>query len=89
MTNEEKAVKLAEESIKRFGFVVCGHEPTHNAIGVPTDVLWKIYEMPQPFVAVRIATPAEWKRQQDLASSIFGKKVKVPPTDIPLVMVTD
>ena len=82
---------LAEESLKRFGFVVVGYKPgtLERNRGIPTKSLWREYTMPQPFVPVRLATPQEWRAQQSLFLELFGyQATPESPTD-PVVMVTD
>lgn len=91
MTDQQKAERLAEESLKRWGFVVVGYVPDtiERNMNRPTNTLWKIYEMPQPFVAIRKATEREWEQQRALAGEIFGRKPLPQPFETPLVLVTD
>lgn len=91
MTNKEKAVKLAEESIKRFGFVVVSFNPgtVERNIGVPTTLLWEEFEMPQPFVPIRKATDSEWEEQKALAHCIFGRKPDFSKPGVPVILITD
>lgn len=91
MTGQQKAERLAEESLKRWGFVVCGYRPEIAARNMerPTNTLWQEYEMPQPFVAIRTATEEEWEQQRALAAEIFGRSPLRQPFETPLVLVTD
>ena len=85
------AEQLAEKSLMRFGFVVCGYDidAAERNIGVPTNYLWKIYTMPQPFLPIRIATEQEWQNQRDLAYEVFGRRPIRQSEEVPLVLVTD
>ena len=91
MSEQEIAVRLAEDSLKRFGFVVVGYEPDtiERNMGIPTKFLWREYVMPQAFVPIRRATPEEWDKQRALAGEVFGRPAPKDGVAVPLVLVTD
>lgn len=77
MNQEQAALMLVEESVKRWGFVVCKYRSdVLPSIGSITKVLWQVYAIPQPFVVLRLATDEEWRLQLEL-SRLF-----VDPKDI-------
>lgn len=86
---QSQAVRLAEESVRRFGFVVVVYKHrVPNSIGERTDFLWKAYRMPQPFTVVRVATEDEYRAQTALFKELFA----IPPIirdGTPMVLVTD
>lgn len=88
---QELAERLAEESIRRFGFVVVVYlDEDPPAIGIRTEFLWRSFRMPQPFIVARKATPEEWARQHQLYREVT--KMKPHPSFLkgkPFVLVTD
>ncbi len=91
MDQQALAVRLAEESIQRYGFVVVGYvRDAEIKIGEQTSILWRHYPMPQPFTVIRQATAEEFDRQIALFREITGLAPH-PDTKIgtPLVLVTD
>lgn len=92
MTGQEMAERFAEESLKRFGFVVVAYKygTFERNQGKPTANLWHEYKMPQPFVPIRKATPAEWNAQCRLFESLFGYAPQHEHSaQVPVILVTD
>lgn len=88
-TIQSIALSVAEETIKRMGFVVVGYREFPPPIGERTSVLWRVCEMPQPFVVVRQATDGEYAQQVAIATEMAGRAVNPEPGLIPMVLVTD
>ncbi len=92
MNGQEMAERLAEESVKRFGFVVVSYkrDKALDNIGKPTHFLWKIWKVDQPFVPIRLATDSEWQNQCRLFEELFGYQPEhMNNNQCPLVLVTD
>lgn len=92
MSGQEMAEKLAEESLKRFGFVVVAYKngTFERNQGKPTNTLWHEYKMPQPFVPVRKGTMEEWTAQCRLFENLFGFAPQYEDSvQVPVVLVTD
>ena len=91
MAKIDDALLLAEESIKRFGFVVVGYraDRADAAIGVTTSFLWHEFRTPYNFTPIRIASEDEWHAQKQLFRELFRKAPAETSRQVPLVLVTD
>lgn len=78
-TVDERVLKLARASLKRFGFVVVAYHPRMKPRkGEKVQRLWT-YTVQQRFVVEKKATEQEWREQL----ALFEKLFKKPPSPTP------